>query len=250
VSKQFGVLSRFTAFLAVDRSQVVNKGGVLHQAVQPVELPAGWDASFAAPAGMAGGIAGMMPGMRSAMATGMVPGMPPVQAFAAPQMQPLAAAMPQRVSTVMGAPQSPNAPAPVASASRSRRSRDSDARVLAELGEPAVGPAAYLAQLATLARELETEAKSRCDLNALRRLRQRLTEWVEDMRSVGGNDDLAVAVEALVARIFTALGAPMNLGADLTQIADELAALAGGAPPEPANPTSPTKKKSRLAFWK
>ncbi|MGH2897267.1 MAG: VWA domain-containing protein, partial [Solirubrobacteraceae bacterium] len=31
VSKQFSVLSRFTAFLAVDRSAVVNKGGVLHQ---------------------------------------------------------------------------------------------------------------------------------------------------------------------------------------------------------------------------
>jgi Ca-activated chloride channel family protein len=41
-SLRFGVLCRFTAFVAVDRSAVVNPGGKLHQIVQPVELPAGW----------------------------------------------------------------------------------------------------------------------------------------------------------------------------------------------------------------
>ena len=44
VSKQFSVLSRFTAFLAVDRGSVVNAGGGLREIVQPVERPAGWDA--------------------------------------------------------------------------------------------------------------------------------------------------------------------------------------------------------------
>ncbi|HEY5936063.1 MAG TPA: VIT domain-containing protein, partial [Kofleriaceae bacterium] len=43
ISKQHSVLSRFTAFLAVDRSQVVNAGGYLKQVVQPVEQPEGWD---------------------------------------------------------------------------------------------------------------------------------------------------------------------------------------------------------------
>ena len=42
-SKQFSVLSRFTAFLAIDRSEVANKGGILRQLVQPVESPAGWE---------------------------------------------------------------------------------------------------------------------------------------------------------------------------------------------------------------
>ncbi len=42
-SLRFGVLCRFTAFVAVDRSEVVNQGGALHGIVQPVEQPAGWE---------------------------------------------------------------------------------------------------------------------------------------------------------------------------------------------------------------
>jgi Ca-activated chloride channel family protein len=41
-SLRFGVLSRFTAFVAVDASEVVNEGGRRKQLVQPVEAPAGW----------------------------------------------------------------------------------------------------------------------------------------------------------------------------------------------------------------
>ncbi|MGI5206299.1 VIT domain-containing protein [Spirillospora sp. CA-108201] len=40
-SLQFGVLCRFTAFVAVDR-RVVTDGEAPHQAVQPVEMPSGW----------------------------------------------------------------------------------------------------------------------------------------------------------------------------------------------------------------
>jgi len=42
VSLRYGVLCRFTAFVAVD-SRVVADGGVPHRVTQPVELPAGWD---------------------------------------------------------------------------------------------------------------------------------------------------------------------------------------------------------------
>jgi Ca-activated chloride channel family protein len=42
-SLRFGVLCRFTAFVAVDRSEVVNPGGQLHGIVQPVEQPEGWE---------------------------------------------------------------------------------------------------------------------------------------------------------------------------------------------------------------
>jgi Ca-activated chloride channel family protein len=41
-SLRFGVLCRFTAFVAVDRTAAVNPGGQVHQVVQPVEAPAGW----------------------------------------------------------------------------------------------------------------------------------------------------------------------------------------------------------------
>ena len=43
LSLRFGVLCRFTAFVAVDRSEVVNAGGQVHSVVQPVEQPAGWE---------------------------------------------------------------------------------------------------------------------------------------------------------------------------------------------------------------
>ena len=41
-SLRYGVLCRFTAFVAVD-SHVVTDGDVAHRVTQPVELPAGWD---------------------------------------------------------------------------------------------------------------------------------------------------------------------------------------------------------------
>jgi hypothetical protein len=40
-SLRFGVLCRFTAFVAAD-VRVVNEGGVVHRVLQPVEAPAGW----------------------------------------------------------------------------------------------------------------------------------------------------------------------------------------------------------------
>ncbi|HSN28553.1 MAG TPA: VIT domain-containing protein, partial [Kofleriaceae bacterium] len=55
-SKELTVLSRFTAFLAVDTSAVVNNGGRLKQVVQPVEQPAGWDMPTGASAPAVGGV--------------------------------------------------------------------------------------------------------------------------------------------------------------------------------------------------
>lgn len=43
-SLRFGVLCRFTAYVAVD-SRVVAEGGVRHRVLQPVEAPAGWEPS-------------------------------------------------------------------------------------------------------------------------------------------------------------------------------------------------------------
>jgi Ca-activated chloride channel family protein len=48
-----GVLCRFTAFVAVDRSSQVTHTGPLHRVTQPVELPRGWASGAAAMAPMA-----------------------------------------------------------------------------------------------------------------------------------------------------------------------------------------------------
>ncbi len=42
-SLRFGVLCRFTAFVAVDVKEVVNPGGQVQRMTQPVESPAGWE---------------------------------------------------------------------------------------------------------------------------------------------------------------------------------------------------------------
>jgi Ca-activated chloride channel family protein len=65
-SLRFGVLSRFTAFVAVDRAAIVNPGGEVKQVTQAVEQPAGWgqNATLAA-AAPPPNVAGAMP-MRSA----------------------------------------------------------------------------------------------------------------------------------------------------------------------------------------
>lgn len=105
--------------------------------------------------------------------------------------------------------------------------------------EPA-DPSAYLAKLAELARDLETHARG-VDLGALRRLRQRLTEWVEDLRSVGGHDALADAVRAQVDRLAAAL-AGGDPGPGALEVATELARIvAGGTPP---------RGKGRVDFWR
>jgi Ca-activated chloride channel family protein len=273
VSKQFSVLSRFTAFVAIDRSAVVNKGGVLHQAVQPVEPPAGWDAG-----GMASVGAASVPSSRTAVvaksrslsanaAFGGSP-MPPRAAPAAPAPAPGYALPPppmggqpmpaQPASAVAGwaggsmpPPASRGAasagPPPAANAYAvpppGPKGGKAEAAPAGD-GSATIATTAYLVQLATLARELEAQATGRADAAAMRLLRQRLTEWVEDVRSVGANHELADAVEELVKRLSAALAAPANLVADATAIAFELAALAAGAAPPPAT------KKSRLAFWK
>src|SRR5271157_2210218 len=42
VSLRFGVLSRFTAYVAIDHAETANEGGKLHRITQPVESPQGW----------------------------------------------------------------------------------------------------------------------------------------------------------------------------------------------------------------
>jgi hypothetical protein len=105
---------------------------------------------------------------------------------------------------------------------------------------------AYRETLASLAKELEAQARGRVDAAAIRVIRQRLVEWIEDVRSVGSDAELADAVEALVLRLSSAI-AGTALAAKALAIAGELATLAT-SPTQPTQP--PPKKKSRLAFWK
>ena len=228
VSTQFGVLSRFTAYLAIDRSQIANAGGRLHQVVQAVDEPAGWDRG-AAPGGAysatlanALGAGGMMAGASGAGAP-MAPS--PMPAMRAAPMRTMMQGRAEAKSHARGSSmQAP--PSPPMGVQLSKAKREDDARV---------EPAAYLAKLAELARELEAKIGT----PAIRLVRQRLVEWIEDVRSVGTDDTLATAVEQLVTRLSAALATSRDT--EIREIAAELARLATGAtPPAPG----------RVAFWK
>ena len=52
LSLRFGVLSRFTAYVAIDHAETANKGGKLHRITQPVESPQGWAMQERAPLSM------------------------------------------------------------------------------------------------------------------------------------------------------------------------------------------------------
>jgi Ca-activated chloride channel homolog len=261
VSKQFSVLSRFTAFLAVDRSEVVNKDGKLVQVVQPVESPAGWDARQGN-VRAATRAAGVMPPPMAPIPVSAAPMVKAAQRMSAAPMGGMRGRMPsaprptesvpfppelELERNIMGAPQGPNAspprpmPAPMQSAPSAPPAYYAP-RVDKREEAGAADASAYLAKLATLARELEAQARGGAAVGALRLLRQRLTEWVEDLRSVGGQDALADAVEHQVKRLSAALANATDLAAEALAVATELAQLAdGGAPP---------RKTGRAEFWK
>lgn len=250
VSKQFSVLSRFTAFLAVDRSQVVNEGGALRQIAQPVERPAGWAGASARPPVVQPFVAssklsrvmamepedlnpGSFGGMHAAPPPGLmqksITGMAPPRASALAPSGPLDsldayASRSQAFALEVGP----------GTAGESPRAADTAMFMTVR----------YLPQLATLAAELEAEAKGRCDAGAIRLLRQRLTQWLEDVRAMGGGDDLVSTVDDLIQQLSAALAAPRKLADKAAEVAASLAALAAGAPPPPE------RKRSRLAFWK
>jgi Ca-activated chloride channel homolog len=242
VSKQHSVLSRFTAFVAIDRSQVVNKGGVLHQAVQPVETPAGWPAAQMRMSVQLSAQPPMGPFGRLAMA------MPAAQApMKLSEITPPRKAAPSTIDPSLLAPQGPSAspPAPRPPGSRPPAPPTDLRRVITGAASVPVSVLkAYLLQLVVLAGDLADVAVGGCEPDRVRHVRQRLVQWIEDLRSIGGSRDLAAAVEDLVTGLSDALAASTTLAADVEAIAVELAALGSGKAPPPSKP------RSRPAFWK
>jgi Ca-activated chloride channel family protein len=281
LSKRYGVLSRFTAFVAVDRAAVVNPGGLLHQVVQAVDAPASWGPAAAPGPGpsrtvMASGRSATLhapawsvappPSAAPAMPGGRVAHLSPSAAPAMPgggarfEPWPPGASAPEpaahggaRVDAPLSVDPDPTiethpvAPAPIAPAHVRAVPRRESGAGRPPRPTPAGGPSGsadrYIETLGLLARELDAQARGRADAAAVRLLRQRLTEWIEDLRSVGGHEPLALAVEQLVQRLAAALAAGAALASAAALVAAELEHLAAGAAPPPAPP-------SGRAFWK
>ncbi|MDP9861738.1 MULTISPECIES: VIT domain-containing protein [Streptosporangium] len=196
ISLEYGVLCRFTAFVAVD-SKVVAEGGPGHRVIQPVELPSGWQSPAVAAAPM----------MMTAMAPPQpgAPAGPPGAPGAAPKFA--AGGMggaPRGVAAGGSAPRArmaPPRPAPVAAPAAARelpraelgeelrRLRAAESlgaadqlRYLQDLGSRLAALAVHLgghAELEALARDLQ----SGTDVDALW---QRAVDGLEALSRSGG----------------------------------------------------------------
>ncbi|MEV6632859.1 VIT domain-containing protein [Actinoplanes sp. NPDC051470] len=178
-SLRFGVLCRFTAFVAVD-SRVVNENGENRRVVQPVETPSGWET----PAGALGDVATPFIAMASASMPLASP-LPP-----APGGRPRFA--PRLMATGAGAPP----PRPMASFARARKPgagstvdlaailKTELARLREAEGRPDHERAEFLDDLAS---RLEVLAPSLKDFVAFLRGDRSLAEkWAEAIRVLGG----------------------------------------------------------------
>ena len=238
------VLSRFTAFVAVDRSAIANPGGDPRTIVQPVELPAGWNAPSPPP--LTRGFAG--PPMPAP-----APGGPPrIYAAAAPPSMPsLGPVAPGRTPSL--GPPAGQKKERRAEAPRSRKVADRGAfdglpreEELAAAPAPAVDEAPYRKRLSAIADELARAATAPVPLTAMQVPFLRLTQLLEDLRTVG-LAELARQLEPLVERVRAALTAAAALATVLAEVASALRTLTpsptgGGSPP-------PGKKRDG-AFWK
>ncbi len=261
VSKRHNVLSRFTAFVAVDRSTVVNPGGEQRQIVQAVEAPAGWDGKPAPYQTRAGGpmktmMIGGMPGAAPGGGSGGMPGMPgggyapppaapaqPIlQAPPPPPSEQLASPAPMaRSIPASGRPASaPPAAPPPATKKAKPAAPERDARASDDhLAAPAsAAEAPYRGRARLVADALDRAAAARDD-RGLELAIARLAELIEDLTSIDARSPLAAGLRPILERLRRAIATGLVVS-EATVAATELRAIAdASAAPPPGR-----------AFWK
>ncbi|MFZ5889891.1 MAG: VIT domain-containing protein [Myxococcota bacterium] len=193
------VLSRFTAFLAVD-TEIANPGGDPRPILQAVEAPSGWSHGV----GLVGGIA-------------RAPG----PMFAAPAPSPMAAApMGAYAGAAPAASESTRSSGFGGFVERTRRAFRGEAARTEELGVPFdVEP--YLVRAGEIAEQLERSI-SLDDRRGFDLAIARLTELVEDLFSIGEFDTLRTKLERILSQLRAALGMAL---ASATPTIAELRAL-------------------------
>lgn len=227
-----GVLSRFTAFVAIDSSERVNPGGAVNRVVQPVEPADGWDmlgsGGGGAPAMMApkGGIAAAAPMAMDQAA--------PRRARA--ELESKAEVQLEGRAQSFAPPPVQQAPAP---ARAKRRAPEPSA---AAAGDPVEAYRLRLDRLVVSAREGLARARDDGDrLHVLGVLRMGLRALLEDLRSVGLGGAFEQQIAALLGALDTALDgtAPIDPAAVWNDVQRRLAGI-----------TPPPAPGGRDAFWK
>jgi Ca-activated chloride channel homolog len=204
-SLEFGVLSRFTAFVALD-TVVVNRDGRLHRVTQPVEIPQGWEWPGAEPEVMAIGLAAR--GGHFSVQEGAPQRFIPMPA-SPPQLRPSVALPERRVPPVP----------PFARAGQGRRfwrSLPSQAGPAGPAGPgqdeatATTGLEAYRRRAAELARELEALPEPAL-AGSLGTMAARVAGLVADLESVGADPRVIQALRDLVAELVRPAEHPRDL---------------------------------------
>lgn len=211
VSLRHGVLSRFTAFVAVDRTRHAEVGGHPLPAVQPVELPGGWAGAAPVPYASAPRAA--------AKSVGLLRGRVPMAGYAGPPPAPPA---PGAAARVAAAPMSP--------AQESRAETSSDT--------PGGAATQALAAYAARAEELFTRIEHCLANNADRTpLSASIDELADDLASVGSHGPLVEALRELARSLRYSPDPRPELAAARKAFADAV------IPPSPA-------KARRREWWR
>jgi Ca-activated chloride channel family protein len=261
ISVRHKVLSRFTAFVAVDRAEVVNPGGVRRELTQPVEMPAGWgqQAETAQPVAAA---AARAPVISAADAVMSDSGLFDAEALAGPAAS--AAPLPPPSPAPAAGMPAPGGPARARMAAPASHKKQlggagglvrKAAKVVAgllggmkseaEKEEAVGGPAPEPVDLSAYRRRagelLETLKAGLADKpTALGMLSVKLAELVEDITSVGVAGAEVEPLETLLKSLREALAADVPDAARLESLAAEaqavLAKFAQGAKPAEGGP--------------
>ena len=217
-SLRFGVLCRFTAFVAVDRSRPADGGGHPRRVVQPVELPAGWGRA-AAPAPYASAPGAAAPGGS---------GRPAAKQARRLRRGPMTASA--------GAHQAPPAPSGPARAALNQEPGDETS-----WDKGALDGAAYqaLAAYAARAEELFTRIEHCLAKNADRTaLYASVYELADDLASVGSHKPLVKALRELAGALRHSPNPRSELAAARKAFADAVV-----SPPPPG-------KAGRGKWWR
>lgn len=221
-SLEFGVLCRFTAFVAVDRADVVNPGGQVHRITQPVELPDGWAAAPAASRGPIRAYSTRLHGMMPPLAVG------PVDACELAMSPPT--------------DQDESAVEHVDSFLSTLPDEDLSQPLLPEMFRPRV--LEVLELLATLRTALG--AGEAAILAALRALRPRFEALQKDWVALGGSPATGREFQKGLETFLRLLRKRKPPVADLLRVSSQLETLLAAAAGGPASGEDPR----RQAFWK
>jgi hypothetical protein len=211
LSVKHQVLSRFTAYVAVDHSVVVNPGGQPREILQAVEMPAGWASRFSNVFGKALGGA-------------------PARAFS---MQPMVK-MKRSLKVEMPRPSPFDA-----------FEEAFEERLCADM----IDLSSYRVRAGQIINETSALLPTDPDA-AWGRFELKLKELLDDLRSVKADDPDLIKIVLLVAQWSEAKSDKQKLQKELLEALERFAVNNKPAGAAAAPPAAPPKKRRRLRFWK